>query len=207
MECLTGHAHDGGLRGLHIFEDHFLPEIIDPATGTPLPLGEEGELVFTTITKQGMPVLRYRTGDVCALLPDPCPCGRTLVRMTQIKGRVDDMLIIRGINVYPSEVERVLLSLPELAPHYQILIAREHTLDVATVQAEVAPHFLAQIGEEVLDEHSWNAHSQVLALQQKVSGALHDALGLHVEIRLQVPGTLPRSEGKAVRVLDQRQKV
>src|SRR5262249_54182074 len=145
MECLEGHSHAGSGRSLHIFEDHFLPEIVDPSTGEPLPFGEEGELVFTTITKQGMPVLRYRTGDICSLLPDACPCGRTLVRMMQIKGRVDDMLIIRGVNVYPSEVERVLLSLPELAPHYQIIVERERTLDIATVQAEVTPHFLAHI--------------------------------------------------------------
>ena len=206
MECLEGHAHNDGVRSLHIFEDHFLPEIVDPSTGEPLPLGEEGELVFTTITKQGMPVLRYRTGDICAILPDGCPCGRTLVRMTQIKGRVDDMLIIRGVNVYPSEVERVLFGFPELAPHYQIIVEREQTLDVATVQAEVTSRFLEQIGEAVLNDHSWLTHEHVQAFQQKVSAALRDVLGLHVDVRLHVPGALPRSEGKAVRVIDHRHK-
>ncbi len=205
MECLAGHASDdGSVRSLHIFEDHFLPEIVEPLTGEPLPIGEEGELVFTTITKQGMPVLRYRTGDICSLQSAPCPCGRTLARMTQIKGRVDDMLIIRGVNVYPSEVERVLLGLPELAPHYQILVEREQTLDVATIQAEVTARFLEQ--SKVAHDDTWLTHTQVQALQQKVSGALRDVLGLQVGVRLHAPGTLPRSEGKAVRVLDQRHK-
>jgi phenylacetate-CoA ligase len=205
MECLAGHNRDSGVRSLHIFEDHFLPEIIDPSTGDLLPIGEEGELVFTTITKQGMPVIRYRTGDICSLRPGSCPCGRTLVRMSQIKGRVDDMLIIRGVNVYPSEVERLLLSISELAPQYQISVEREQTLDTATVLTEVTPHFLEQIEEA--DDYSRLTHERALALQHQVSKALRDALGLHIDVRLQVPGTLPRSEGKATRVFDHRHNV
>lgn len=204
MECIEGRAHSEGARGLHIFDDHFLPEVVDPATGEPVPPGQEGELVFTTITKEGMPVLRYRTGDVCALITEPCHCGRTLVRMSQIKGRVDDMLIIRGVNVYPSEIERVLLGIAELAPYYQIIIERERTLDEAVVQAEVSMSFLEHVGEIILEENAWLAHEQVEALQRKVVKALQEALGLHIGVRVHVPGTLPRSEGKAVRIVDRR---
>lgn len=204
MECVEGRADSAGLRGLHIFEDHFLPEIIDPTSGEPVPMGQEGELVFTTITKEGMPLLRYRTGDICSLITDLCACGRTLVRMSQIKGRVDDMLIIRGINVYPSEIERVLLGIAELAPYYQIVIERTRTLDESVVQAEVTMQFQEQVGELVLDESGGTAHEKVEALHRKVSRALQEALGLHIGVHLLTPGSLPRSEGKAVRIVDRR---
>ncbi|MBE3560172.1 MAG: phenylacetate--CoA ligase [Ktedonobacteraceae bacterium] len=206
MECVEGraHAHAGGLRGLHVFEDHFLPEIVDPATGEPLPPGQEGELVFTPITKEGMPLLRYRTGDLCSLLEEPCACGRTLVRMSQIKGRVDDMLIIRGVNVYPGEIERVLFGIAEFAPYYQIVVERERTLDEAAVHVEVSSQFQQQISETLLDESMWAAHEEVDALRNRASHALRETLGLHIEVHLHVPGTLPRSEGKALRVVDKR---
>lgn len=205
MECLQGHQNSQANRGLHIFEDHFLPEIINPATGEALPHGTEGELVFTTITKEGMPLLRYRTGDLCTLIPEPCACGRTLVRMSQIKGRVDDMLIIRGINVFPGEIERILLGFAELSPHYQILIDREHTLDTAIVQTEVTPSAQATIDPQELDSGAtWTHNEQIQQLQKRIAQALYAELHLHIDVQIQPGGTLPRSEGKAIRVIDRR---
>src|SRR5262249_25306477 len=131
MECATGR------NGLHVWEDHFLPEIVDPDTGEPLPNGSWGELVFTSLTKEAMPVIRYRTGDISRLDDSPCPCGRTHARMGRIKGRSDDMLIVRGVNVFPSEVEAALLAHPDLAPHYQIVVDRARALDRLEVQVEV----------------------------------------------------------------------
>ena len=130
-------------RGMHVAEDHFLPEVIDPTTLEPVPPGTIGELVFTTLTKQGMPLIRYRTRDLTGLDPEPCPCGRTLVRLARIMGRSDDMLIIRGVNVYPSQVEHALLQVPELAPHYLLVVRREHTLDTLEVQVEGQPAAMA----------------------------------------------------------------
>ena len=204
MECSESHRADPDGRTLHIFEDHFLPEIVDAASGDPLPPGQEGELVFTTITKEGMPLLRYRTGDLCQLIPEPCSCGRTLIRMSQIKGRVDDMLIIRGINVYPSEIERILLNVPELAPHYQIILERRHTLDEAVVETEVTPQFQARLGEIEPGDATWSSHHEVTALQHKVGALLRETLGLHIHARVLPGGILPRSEGKATRIIDRR---
>ncbi len=207
MECAEeGQISEGGTRTLHIFEDHFLPEIVDPDTGEPLPYGQEGELVFTGITKEALPLLRYRTGDLCTLIPDRCVCGRTLVRMSQIKARVDDMLIIRGINVFPSEIERVLLGIFELAPHYQVILDYKQTLDEATVETEVTREFQEQLGGAVLtsDADGWAAHEQVMGLQHKIGTALYEALGLRLNVHVSSPGTLPRSEGKAVHVIDRR---
>ena len=133
--------------GLHIFEDHFYPEIVDPETGKPLPDGEEGELVLTTLSKQAMPMIRYRTRDITALIAGPCPCGRTLRRMRRIGRRSDDMLIIRGVNVFPSQVEAALLEVEGTLPHYQIILTREHGLDQMEVQVEVTPEtFSDKIG-------------------------------------------------------------
>ncbi|GCE09741.1 phenylacetate--CoA ligase family protein [Dictyobacter aurantiacus] len=204
MECIQGHQSKQNGRSLHIFEDHFLPEIIDPVTGEALPYGTEGELVFTTITKEGMPLLRYRTGDLCTLSTDPCACGRTLVRMSQIKGRVDDMLIIRGINVFPAEIERILFGFSELAPYYQILVDRERTLDTLTVQAEIAANRQPPIDGQEINNGDWMNNEQVQRLQRRVSEALSAQLHLHIAVQVQPPGTLPRSEGKAVRVIDRR---
>ena len=180
-ECIEGRA------GAHIQEDHFLPEVIDPATGQARAPGEEGELVFTTLTKEALPMLRYRTGDLSALDPRPCVCGRTTVRMARIRGRIDDMLIIRGVNLYPSEVERVLLGVGDVAPHYQLVVDRPGTMDELTVLCEPAADVADAAG-----------------LQQRIARALREATGLGMQIQLLERGGVPRSEGKAVRVIDKR---
>ncbi|MGJ5820272.1 phenylacetate--CoA ligase family protein [Paludibaculum fermentans] len=179
-------------NGLHIFEDHFYPEIIDPETGAVLPEGEEGELVLTTLSKQAMPMIRYRTRDITALLPGPCPCGRSLRRMRRIGRRSDDMLIIRGVNVFPSQVEAALLDVEGTLPHYQIVLTRMHGLDQMEVLVEVTPEtFSDRIG--ALEE-----------LSTKIADALEHVLGLRVQVRLVEPHTIQRSEGKAKRVIDRR---
>ena len=175
--------------GLHIQEDHFLPEVVDPDTGTPRPPGTAGELVLTTLTKEALPLVRYRTGDLSWLDPAPCACGRTSVRMGPVRGRLDDMLIIRGVNLYPSEVERVLLAQDGVAADYQLIVERPATLDELTVVCEP----LAPLGTEAQ-----------AALQQRIERALREATGLSMRIELLAPGGVPRSEGKAVRVLDRR---
>lgn len=189
-------------QGLHIWEDHFLPEIIDPTSGEPLPEGETGELVFTSLTKEAFPVVRYRTGDLCALFYEPCPCGRTHARMSKLKGRIDDMFIVRGVNVFPSEIERVLLDFEELAPHYQIVLSRPERLDVVTVLTEVKPAFYANqhIGFALLDEN----HVAVRDLWGRIRLKLNQALGVSIEVKITPPRTIARSEGKAVRVVDDR---
>jgi phenylacetate-CoA ligase len=185
MEC-----HEGR-NGLHIWEDHFLPEIVDPTTGEPLPDGMPGELVLTTLTKEAMPVIRYRTGDLTMLMAEPCPCGRTHRRMARVSGRTDDMLIVRGVNVFPSEIERMLLEVPELAPHYRIVLERRASLDSLEVEVEVAED---APGDEARRE----------ALRAFIANRLDAALGISTVVTLQPPGTLPRSEGKAQRVVDRR---
>lgn len=176
--------------GLHVQEDHFFPEVIDPATGAPLPPGAPGELVLTTLTKEAAPLLRYRTGDVTSLDPRPCACGRTLVRMARVGGRIDDMLIVRGVNLFPSDIESVLLRIPDLTPHYQIVIDRPRALDVLRVQVEsrcAAP-----------------LESQALA--RRAESALRASLGLSAVVAVLPPGEIPRSEGKALRVVDRRSR-
>ncbi|HEY8347764.1 MAG TPA: phenylacetate--CoA ligase [Symbiobacteriaceae bacterium] len=184
--------------GLHIQEDHFLPEVVDPATGEPLPDGEYGELVFTSLTKEAFPVIRYRTGDIAALYREPCGCGRTTVRMSRVKGRVDDMLIIRGVNLFPSEVEYHLLQFPELAPHYQLLVYREGALDEVLVQVEVTAETVGR----------WGGFSptreEARNLAARIETHLRSYLGLSLQLELMPPSSLPRSEGKAIRVVDQR---
>ena len=179
-------------RGMHVAEDHFLPEVIDPTTLEPVPPGTIGELVFTTLTKEGMPLIRYRTRDLTSLDPEPCPCGRTLVRLARIMGRSDDMLIIRGVNVYPSQVEHALLQVPELAPHYLLVVRRDHTLDTLEVQVEGQPGVMAA-GE-----------SAVTALAARVRRRLLEALGVSADVSIVAPKTIERSAGKAKRVLDLR---
>jgi phenylacetate-CoA ligase len=179
-------------QGLHIIEDHFYPEIVDPDTGEPLPDGEEGELVLTTLSKQAMPMIRYRTRDITALIPGQCPCGRSLRRMRRIGRRSDDMLIIRGVNVFPSQVEAALLEVEGTLPHYQIVLTRAHGLDQMEVQVEVTPvTFSDKIGA-------------LEALHTRIADALERVLGLRVEVKLVEPLTLKRSEGKAMRVIDRR---
>ena len=188
-------------QGLHVWEDHFLPEIIDPASGNPLPEGETGELVFTSLTKEAFPVIRYRTGDLCALYYDPCACGRTHARMSKLKGRIDDMFIVRGVNVFPSEIERVLLEFQELAPHYQIVLSRPERMDLVTVLTEVTPAFFAgHIGADLMSAD----HAAVKSLWQRIRQKLNEALGVSIEVKISAPRTIARSEGKAVRVIDNR---
>ena len=136
--------------GSHVNEDHFLPEVVDPESGEPLPEGEVGVLVFTTLTKQALPLVRYWTGDLASLSSEPCSCGRTLVRMSAIRGRTDDMLIIRGVNVFPTQVEEVLGRVAELAPHYQLVVSREGTMDTLEVRTEVTEDFFRSVGSELL---------------------------------------------------------
>ena len=180
-ECLE--ARDG----LHVHEDHFLVEIVDPESGSPLDEGVEGELVFTTLAKEAMPLLRYRTGDIASVTFEPCRCGRTTARIRGLRGRRDDMLIVRGVNVYPSNVEHALLSVPEAAPHYQLVVERIGAMDELAVHCEPA-----------------GADVDPARLLADVERVLRDHLGIRVRAEVMEPGTLPRSEGKAVRVVDRR---
>jgi phenylacetate-CoA ligase len=184
--------------GLHVNDDHFLPEVIDPATGEPRAAGEEGELVLTSLTKEALPVIRYRTGDVTALDPSPCRCGRTSVRMARVKGRTDDMLVIRGVNVYPSQLEAALLTLPDLGPHYQLVVDRTRSFPTLAVHVEPAERVVGEWGG--FDA----AGAQVRSLSARVSECLRGHLGLNPEIAIVPPKTIPRSEGKAVRVVERR---
>ena len=174
-------------RASHIHEDHFLPEVIDPESGEPLPAGREGELVFTPITKEALPLVRYRTGDIAALDPAPCACGRTTVRMTRIRGRRDDMLIIRGVNLYPSEVERILLGVPDVGPHYQLIVERPAAMDELSLLCEPA--------RDGVDPEQ---------LRARLQHELHQQTGITVAVRVVERSQVPRSEGKAVRVIDRR---
>ena len=182
-------------HGSHINEDHFFPEIIDPDTLEPLPVGQTGELVFTTLTKEGMPLLRYRTKDLCALMEGECPCGRTNVRMTPIMGRSDDMLIIRGINVFPSQVESVILEMKEFEPQYLLVVDRKNNLDTLEVQVEVRRDFFSDdIGT-------------MLGLKKKLSDKLKSVLSISAEVKLVEPNSIQRSEGKSKHVIDKRKLV
>ncbi len=179
-------------QGLHIFEDHFYPEIVNTETGEPLPDGSEGELVLTTLNKQAMPMIRYRTRDITRILPGRCECGRTLRRIDRIGRRSDDMLIIRGVNIFPSQVETALLEVEGTLPHYQIVLTREHGLDKMEVQVEVtAQMFTDKIGA-------------MQGLHDRLQGALDRVLGIRVRISLVEANTIERSEGKAKRVIDRR---
>jgi len=179
-------------EGLHIFEDHFLPEIIDPATGKSLPPGQAGELVITTLTKEAMPLIRYRTRDITALIPQACPCGRTMVRMNRIMGRTDDMLIIRGVNVFPSQIEAVLMQMEETEPHYQIVVDRVGALDELEIQVEVNEGIFSDQIKRLED------------IERKIEKEIESALGISVKVKLAEPKSIQRSEGKAKRVIDKR---
>ncbi|KZK74987.1 MAG: phenylacetate--CoA ligase [Pelodictyon luteolum] len=178
--------------GMHIFEDHFIPEIINPDTGEVLPYGELGELVFTPATKEAMPLIRYRTRDLTRLHAERCQCGRTLVRMEKCVGRTDDMLIIRGVNVFPSQVEAVLLEMSETRPHYLLTVERRHNLDSLEIQVEVDESFFS---DEV---------KELEGLRNKIQSAIGSMLGISSTVRLVEPGTIERSMGKAKRVIDNR---
>ncbi len=191
-ECAEARA------GLHLNEDHFLPEIVDPVSETTLPPGREGELVLTSLTKEALPVIRYRTGDVTSLDPEPCRCGRTTVRMARIKGRTDDMLIIKGVNVYPSQLEAALLTVEDLAPHYQLLVDRRAAFPTLAVQVEPAERLVREWGGFE------GTRPEIAALSARVADCLRGHLGLNPEIAIVAPKTIPRSEGKAVRVVERR---
>ena len=177
--------------GLHVCEDFFYPEIINPETGEQLPYGEYGELVFTCISKEALPLIRYRTRDICKLTKEKCACGRTLVKMSKPKGRTDDMLIIRGINVFPSQVEHVLLSL-NVTPNYLIVVDRVNNLDCMEVQIEMTEDLFS------------DTVKQIETIENKIASAMQSVLNISAKIKLVEPKTLPRSQGKAVRVIDNR---
>jgi phenylacetate-CoA ligase len=182
-------------EGLHINEDHFIPEIIDPKTLEVLPEGAKGELVFTTITKEGLPLIRYRTRDLTSLNYAPCRCGRTLVRMHKCSDRSDDMLIIRGVNLFPSQIESVLLEMSETEPHYLLFVNRENNLDTLELQVEVQQQFF----EDKI--------SELQKLTNKIQHNLESTLGLSIHVKLVEPKTIERSEGKAKRVIDKRKLI
>ena len=196
-------------NGLHINEDHFYPEIIDPKTGEQLPYGREGELVVTSMSREAMPLIRYRTGDITTLNPEPCSCGRTLVRMNRVRGRADDMLIIRGVNVFPSQVESVLLRSKEIAPHYVIEVNRKGRLDEMNVRVEITPDFMDQIAAKVLttDLKAFAQEEEdLLRLKKLIQHNIKDIIGVNTEVTLVPPNAIQRSEGKARRVIDNRPK-
>ncbi len=179
-------------QGLHVYEDHFVPEIINPDTLEPCKEGETGELVFTTITKEALPLFRYRTKDLTSITYDKCECGRTMARISRFKGRTDDMLIIRGVNVFPSQVEAALLEIAETSPHYLLIVDRVNNLDTLEVQVEVEERFFS---DEI---------KELEKLSHKIAHVLLSALGLSVKVKLVEPKTIQRSEGKAKRVIDRR---
>lgn len=182
-------------NGMHINEDHFIPEVINPDTGEVLPDGEQGELVFTCITKEAFPLIRYRTRDICVLKREACSCGRTLVKMMKPRGRTDDMLIIRGVNVFPSQIESVLLSIGSTAPHYQLIVDRVNNTDTLEIQVEIS--------EEMLGDTVRSLEN----MENAIKTAVDSTLGISAKIRLVEPKTIARSEGKAVRVIDKRKLV
>ncbi|HOE62617.1 MAG TPA: phenylacetate--CoA ligase [Candidatus Sumerlaeota bacterium] len=179
-------------KGLHIFDDHFLPEVINHETGEPLPPGQRGELVITTLTKEGFPAIRYRTGDITALLDAPCPCGRTHIRMERITGRTDDMLIIRGVNVFPSQIESILMDIEGVEPHYIIYLRRDGALDDMEIHVEVS--------EKVFSDEVKKLEALAAKIQKEIQGVL----ALSPRIKLVEPKSLERSMGKAKRVFDER---
>jgi phenylacetate-CoA ligase len=188
MECLEGR------HGMHVFEDHFIVEVIHPETGEILPYGEVGELVFTTTTKEAFPLVRYRTRDVSRLIAEPCRCGRSHIRMDRVTGRSDDMLIIRGVNVFPSQIEAVLIGITGLEPHYQLIVDRTGTMDTLEVQVEVSEQIFANADEV----------RSLQNLEKHLVKDLKDYLGVNAKVKLVEPKSLQRFEGKASRVIDKR---
>lgn len=182
-------------KGLHIYEDHFLPEIVSPETLKALPPGETGELVFTTLTKEGIPLIRYRTKDLTGITYEKCECGRTLARIARFKGRSDDMLIIRGVNVFPSQIEAALLEMGETSPHYIMEVDRINNLDTLQIKVEVEDRYFS---DEI---------KALEALSQKIERTIRDAIGLAVKVKLVEPKSIERSMGKAVRVIDKRKLI
>ena len=178
--------------GLHVWEDHFIPEIIDPVTLKVLPYGEQGELVITTITKEGIPILRYRTRDITTIKPEPCACGRTHLRISRLQGRTDDMLIIRGVNVFPTQIESVLLEIGEVEPHYQLVVRRDGSLDTLEIKVELS--------EALFSDRISNLEN----LEKRIRDRIQSTIGVNAKVALVEPKSLPRSEGKCQRVVDLR---
>lgn len=199
QECIEARA------GSHIWEDHFYPEVVNPDNGEPLADGKEGVLVFTHLTREAMPMLRYWTGDITYLNHEPCACGRTHVRMGPIRGRSDDMLIVRGVNLYPTQVEEILKGISEVVPHYQVIVKREGKLDEAEVKVELTDEIFRSLAREVLSEEVIEADAHMRALRNKIESLIKGTLGLTLKVILMAPGTIPRSEGgKLRRVADMR---
>lgn len=188
---VAGECH--ALKGMHISEDHFIPEIIDPATGEVLPKGSVGELVITTISKEALPIIRYRTRDITSLSYEKCECGRTTVRMSKIQGRTDDMLILGGVNVFPSQIEEVLIGTPEIGPHYQITVFKKGYLDKICVDVEL------------IDESALESFSQLETIKSNIKNRLRTVLGIDAGVNLVQPKSLERFEGKAKRIIDKRE--
>ena len=189
----------------YIWEDHFYPEVVDPETGDPLPEGEVGVLVLTTLTKKAMPILRYWTGDLTFITREPGKSGRTHARMAQIRGRTDDMLIVRGVNVYPTQIEAVLREIPEVEPHYQIVLTRRGTMDEVELKLEVSEPFFREVGQQLLSDAVVEADHRLARLREKVAKKIKDNVGVSVRVSLINPGSAPRSEGgKLKRVADLR---
>ncbi|HWJ03955.1 MAG TPA: phenylacetate--CoA ligase, partial [Verrucomicrobiae bacterium] len=182
----------GCKSGMHISEDHFLAEVIDPETGEQLPYGSEGELVFTTLTKDAFPVIRYRTKDISVLNPEPCTCGRTTVRMKKVMGRTDDMLIIRGINVFPSQIESVLVGIQGISPHYHIIVDRQGYLDTIVILVEIS------------EGNFTDNYRELELLQRSIQEKLRSVLTISPKVRLVEPKTLERTSGKSKRVTNKR---
>jgi phenylacetate-CoA ligase len=179
-------------NGLHVWEDHFIPEIIDPITLEVLPYGEQGELVVTTLTKEGIPILRYRTRDITRIIEEPCECGRTHLRIARLQGRTDDMLIIRGVNVFPTQIESVLLEISEVEPHYQLVVRREGALDTLEIKVELSENLFS------------DKISNLEKLERRIKGRVNSTTGINAKITLVQPKSIPRSEGKSQRVIDLR---
>ncbi|GAC1433142.1 MAG: phenylacetate--CoA ligase [Ktedonobacteraceae bacterium] len=199
QECIEARA------GSHVWEDHFYPEVVDPETGNPLPDGKEGVLIFTHLTREAMPLLRYWTGDITYLSHDVCSCGRTHVRMGPIRGRADDMLIIRGINLYPTQVEEVLKDIPEVTPHYQLVVTRASTLDEIEVKVELTEEVFRHVAQDTIADDVIAVDHAMHALRNKIAYLIRETLGLGLTVTLVPPGTVPRSEGgKLRRVEDKR---
>jgi phenylacetate-CoA ligase len=184
-------------EGLHVAEDHFYVEVIDPMTRQLLEDGEVGELVFTSLTKEAFPIIRYRTGDIASITKEKCKCGRTTTRMSRIKGRIDDMLIIRGVNVFPTEIEHFLLSSKEIVPHYQLHLSKKGTLDQVELHIEVSEEIYCDVNQNL-------SHEQIILLSKKLYHLLKSNLYVSIDIKICAPKTIPRSEGKAIRVIDNR---
>lgn len=193
-------------NGAHIFEDHFMVEVINPETGEQVAEGEVGELVFTTLTKEALPLLRYRTGDLATVTTEPSPDGRTQARMSQIVGRVDDMLIIRGVNVFPTQIEAALVNIENITPHHRIVITREGRMDEMEVQVEVTDEYFRQIGEDVFRHHPQESAEAANRLENEIAETLKESLGLTTKVTLLAPGEGIRSQGgKLKRVVDERE--